>query len=166
MPVVCRGRDGCRMYEHLSRRVDHVIRLANKIAREFEQEYVGTEHVLLAIAQEGTGMGARILRERGATEAKIDAEVKQLMQKSLEDTWVFGRLHGTPHFKNVIAYAIEEARELKSKEVCTEHLLLGLLAEKGSVAHAALKALGVSAKLVREDVMRNGTGQGAQATGT
>ena len=46
------------MYEHLSRRVDHVIKLANNIAREFEQEYVGTEHVLLAIAREGGGMGA------------------------------------------------------------------------------------------------------------
>ncbi len=151
------------MYEHLSRRVDHVIRLANKIAREYEQEYVGTEHVLLAIAQEGSGLGARILRGRGATEARIESEVKKLMQKSLEDTWVFGRLPGTPHFKNVVAYAIEEARELKSKEVCTEHLLLGLLAEKGSVAHAALRGLGLSSKIVREDVLRYADGESAPA---
>src|SRR5688572_1123322 len=146
-PVFFPALDGCDMYEHLSRRVDHVIKLANKIAREYEQEYCGTEHVLLAIAQEGTGMGARILTERGATEDKIETEVKKLMKASMEDTWVFGRLPGTPHFKNVIAHAIEEARELKSKEVCTEHLLLGLLAEKGSVAYAALKALGLSSTL-------------------
>jgi ATP-dependent Clp protease ATP-binding subunit ClpC len=143
------------MYEHLSRRVDQVIRLANQIAREYEQEYVGTEHVLLAIAREGTGVGARVLRDHGATEDKIEAEVRKLIKASLEDTWVFGRLPGTPHFKNVIAHAIEAARELKSKEVCTEHLLLGLLAEKGSVAYAALKALGISSRTVREDVLRS-----------
>jgi len=72
-----------------------------------------------------------------------------------EDTWVFGRLPGTPHFKNVIAHAIEGAREIKSKEVCTEHLLLGLLAEKGSVAYAVLKALGISTRTVREEVLKS-----------
>jgi ATP-dependent Clp protease ATP-binding subunit ClpC len=143
------------MYEHLSRRVDQVIKLANNIAREYEQEYVGTEHVLLAIAREGTGMGARILAEHGITEEKIQAEIGKLIKQSMEDTWVFGRLPGTPHFKNVIAHAIEEARQLKSREVCTEHLLLGLLAEKGSVAHTALKSLGISAKSVREDVLKS-----------
>ena len=145
------------MYEHLSRRVDQVIKLANQIAREYEQEYVGTEHVLLAIAREGTGLGARILRERGLDEVKIQAEVNKLMKASLEDTWVFGRLPGTPHFKNVIAQAIEEARNLKSREVCTEHLLLGLLAEKGCVAQSALKALGLTARAVREDILRAGS---------
>jgi len=142
------------MLEHLSRRVDHVIKLANQIAREYEQEYVATEHVLLAIIQEGTGLGAHILLDHEATEVRIEAQIKKLMKASMEDTWVFGRLPGTPHFKNVIAHAIEEARELKSKVVCTEHLLLGLLAEKGSVAHAALKALGITPKMVRDDIVR------------
>lgn len=143
------------MYEHLSRRVDHVIKLANSIAREYEQEYVGTEHVLLAIAREGTGMGARILRDQAVSEEKISAEISKLIKASLEDTWVFGRLPGTPHFKNVIAHAIEAAREIKSKEVCTEHLLMGLLAEKGSVAYAVLKALGISTRVVREEVLKS-----------
>jgi len=142
------------MYEHLSNRVDRVIKLANKIAREYEQEYVGTEHVLLAIVREGTGLGARILHERGLTEDKIKAAVDKLIMASLEDTWVFGRLPGTPHFKNVVARAIEEARKLTSKEVCTEHLLLALLVEKGCVAYEAMKGLGLSAGSVRQDVQR------------
>lgn len=142
------------MYEHLSNRVDHVIKLANAIARDNEQEYVGTEHILMAIVREGTGVGADILGRRGATEERIQTEIDKLIKAQMEDTWVFGRLPGSPHFKNVIARAIEEARDLKSKEVCTEHLLLGLLAERGCVAHEALRALGLTSKAVREDVQR------------
>jgi ATP-dependent Clp protease ATP-binding subunit ClpC len=142
------------MYEHLSDRVNEVIKLANRIAREYEQEYVGTEHVLLAIAREGTGLGAKILFEKGLSEEKIKERVDELIQASLEDTWVFGRLPGTPHFKNVIAIAIEKARALKSKIVCTEHLLLGLLAEKGCVAQQALKKMNVTTKLVEQYVTK------------
>src|SRR5512140_1641165 len=93
-----RGRPSAAMtmLEHLSRRVDQVIKLANAIAREYEQEYVGTEHVLLAISREGTGMGARILRDKAITEEKIAAEISKLIKASLEDTWVFGRLPGSP----------------------------------------------------------------------
>ena len=59
------------MYEHLSKRVDHVVKLAHRFAREYEQEYVGTEHILLAIANEGTGVGAKVLSDRGATEDRM-----------------------------------------------------------------------------------------------
>src|SRR3972149_6160383 len=140
------------MYETLSPRVHNVIKLANAIAREYEQEYVGTEHVLLAIAREGTGLGGQILESAGATESRIRSEVDKLIKASLEDTWVFGRLPGSPHFRNVMAKAIEEARKLKSAEVCSEHLLLGLLTETGSVGQSALKSLGLTTKSVRESL--------------
>ncbi len=140
------------MYEKLSARVDRVVRLANEIAREYEQEYVGTEHVLLAIAREGTGLGARLLQDRGLDEYRLREAVDKLIQTSMEDTWVFGRLPGSPHFRNVIAKAIEEARVLKSGEVGTEHLLLGILAETGCVGHKALTGLGMTLKDVREQI--------------
>lgn len=140
------------MYETLSSRVQQVMKLAEGIAREYEQEYVGTEHVLLAIAREGTGLGARILAKGGASEARIRKEVDKLVKASLEDTWVFGRLPGSPHFRNVVARAIEEARTLKTKVVGTEHLLLALASESGCVAQTALKNLGFASKAVREQV--------------
>lgn len=153
------------MYEHLSRRVNAVLKMANQIARDYDLEYVGTEHILLALAREGSGLGARILNDHGITEEKIEAEVRKLVKASLEDTWVFGRLPGTPHFRNVIAQAIEEARNLKSQAVCTEHLLLGLLAEKGSVAQITLKTLGLNSKMVREAVLRAGSDACGDAVG-
>ena len=141
------------MYEKLSSRVEGVIKDAHKIAREYEEEYVGTEHVLLAISREGTGVGAKVLLKNGANPEKIKEQIDQLIQRSMEETWVFGRLPGTPHFKNVVAGAIEAARQLESKEVCTEHLLLALLKEEGSVAYNALRNLNLRLENVRNDVV-------------
>lgn len=135
-----------------SQRVAEVIRIANHIAREYDQEYVGTEHVLLAIQREGSGVGAAVLTKRGITEEGLRGEVDKLVKKRLEETWVFGRLPGTPHFKNVIAVAITQCQQLKAAELCTEHLLLGLLIERGSVAYNALKNLGLSFDDARNDV--------------
>lgn len=143
------------MHERLSKRSEKVIQsLANEIAREYQQEYVGTEHVLLAILAEGTGVGAKVFEQRGYDLATVKAKVDQCIKNSLEETWVFGRLPGSPHFRNVLARAIEEARSLEAKEVCTEHLLLGLLKESGSVAGNVLQGLKMGYTDVRADVLK------------
>ena len=136
-----------------SQRVAEVIKIANQIAREYEREYVGTEHVLMAIQREGTGVGAAVLAKRGITDEKLRNEVDRLMKKQMEETWVFGRLPGTPHFKNVVATAIKQCQELKATEVSTEHLLLALLKERGSVAYKAATSLGLNFDTVRADVV-------------
>ncbi|OWY71166.1 hypothetical protein B7486_11225 [cyanobacterium TDX16] len=137
------------MYERLSSRVDKIIKLSQDIARDYDQDYVGTEHLLLAILQEGTGVGALLLNEQGIGLARVKEVVDRLMLKSAEETWVFGRLPGTPHFRNVMAIAIEEARQFESKEVCSEHMLLALAREEGSVAQATLLELGIKAGTLR-----------------
>ena len=58
-----------------------------------------------------------------------------------------------------MASAIEEARAFKNKQVCTEHLLIALAKERGSVAHSALAELGVRAEAIREEVRKRGTGE-------
>jgi len=135
-----------------SQRVADVFKIANQVAREYDQEYVGTEHVLLAIQREGTGVGATVLTRHGVTAEQLRYEVDQLVKKQMEETWVFGRLPGTPHFKNVMAIAIDQCQQLEAKEVCTEHLLLALLKERGSVAFKALKNLGVLYDDVRREI--------------
>ena len=142
------------MFEKLTPEMSRVVDASQRIARDYEQEYVGTEHMLLAIVSEEAGLGAEILKGLGVTVAKAKKLVDELIQKSLEDTWVFGRLPGTPHFRNVMAKAIEEARQLESKVVCTEHLLLALSREDGSVAQAALHSLGIRAGTIRREITR------------
>ncbi len=145
------------MYERLSTKAEKTIKLAGAIARKYEQEWVGTEHILLAISKEGNGLGAQILDRRGATLDVIKAKVDDLVRQSLEETWVFGRLPGTPHFKNVVARAIEAAQNLKSSEVCTEHILIGLLKEEGSVAYNTLQELGIHIADVQKDILAAAT---------
>jgi len=137
-----------------SQRVAKVIKVANEVAREYDQEYVGTEHLLLAIQREGSGVGASILAANGIDAYALRNEVDKLVKKRMEETWVFGRLPGTPHFKNVMATAIEQCQQLEAAEVCTEHLLLALLKERGSVAAKALINLGLTFDKLRGDVIK------------
>jgi ATP-dependent Clp protease ATP-binding subunit ClpC len=142
------------MYEKLTSRMEQIIKLSQQVARDYEQDYVGTEHLLLAILQDADSVGALVMRELGIDLPKAKAAIDRLIKASLEDTWVFGRLPGTPHFRNVMAVAIEEARQFESKMVCSEHLLLALAREEGSVAQAALHELGVRAGTIRAVVQR------------
>jgi ATP-dependent Clp protease ATP-binding subunit ClpC len=142
------------MYEKLTSKMEKIIKLAQRVARDYEQEYVGTEHLLLAILDEGTNVGSEILKSRGADLKQTKATIDRLVQNSLEDTWVFGRLPGTPHFRNVMAAAIEEARQLESKFVCAEHLLIALARAEGSVASAALAELKVTPPVIRAEITR------------
>jgi ATP-dependent Clp protease ATP-binding subunit ClpC len=140
--------------QHLDRDAKAIVALANEIAHEFELEYVGTEHVLLAILRHNHGLGARVLAKFGVDEAKARVAVEDLVQRAKEDTWVFGRLPGSPNYRRVIELAIEEATELKAKLIGSEHLLLGLLHEKGTTGQAALAKLGVTLKACRAEILR------------
>ena len=142
------------MFEKLTPRMDAVIKMSQQIARDYEQDYVGTEHLLLAILQEGTGVGAAILKDLDIDLRSTKRSIDKLIKARLEDTWVFGRLPGSPHFRNVMASAIEEARQLESKIVCTEHLLVALAKEDGSVAQAALNGFGVRAGTIRAEITK------------
>jgi len=142
------------MYQHLSETAKDVLKIADGLAQQDHQEYVGSEHVLLAIMEHGLGLGAQVLENYSISILTVRDQIMQLTKRSLEETWVLGRLPGTPHFKKVIAYAIEEAEKLKDKKVGTEYLLLGLLREKDCVAERALRSLGITYEEARNEVTR------------
>jgi len=138
----------------LTRRADQIIRLAKEIARQEGQGFVGTEHLLLAIIREGSGLGAQILRSKGVTEGLARDEIAKLVRDRLHETWVMGRLPGTPNFRDVLSRAAEEARGMGNWQVCSVHLLLALMAEKDAIGAKALKALDVTAESVRKCLVR------------
>ncbi|MCH9021151.1 MAG: ATP-dependent Clp protease ATP-binding subunit [Planctomycetes bacterium] len=142
------------MYQHLSKTAKEVLRLAEQLAQQVQQEYVGTEHVLLAILDHGLGLGAQVLDNASITLEAVKDQIQNLTKKQMEETWVLGRLPGTPHFKQVIAMAIEEAEKVKDRKIGTEYLLLGILREKDCVAERALRNLGLNLKSAHKEVAR------------
>jgi ATP-dependent Clp protease ATP-binding subunit ClpC len=126
--------------------------LANQEAQRFNHEYIGTEHILLGLVKEGSGVGANVLKNLGIDLRKVRLEVEKLV-KSGPEMVTMGKLPQTPRAKKVIEYAIEEARNLNHNYVGTEHLLLGLLREQDGVAAQVLLNLGLKLEEVREEVL-------------
>src|ERR1700723_2496271 len=140
------------MYERFTDRARKVMQLANQEAQRFNHEYVGTEHVLLGLVKEGSGVAANVLRNLDVDLRKIRNEVEKIVQAGPEMV-TMGKLPQTPRAKKVIEYAIEEARNLNHNYVGTEHLLLGLLREHDGVAAQVLINLGLKLEEVREEVL-------------
>jgi len=140
---------------HLDDHARAIVQLANEIAHEYELEFVGTEHILIAILRNDQGRGAQVLKDDGIDETKARRVIDEIVQRDKEDTWVFGRLPGSPHFRNVMALAIDEAGQMSSKLIGSEHLLLALLREKGSTAQRALSKLGMTLGKCRQAVARS-----------
>src|SRR5688500_12584493 len=140
------------MFERFTDRARKVMALANQEAQRFNHEYIGTEHILLGLVKEGSGVGANVLKNLDVDLRKVRLEVEKLV-KSGPDMVTMGKLPQTPRAKKVIEYAIEEARNLNHNYVGTEHLLLGLLREHDGVAAQVLMNLGLKLEEVREEVL-------------
>ena len=149
------------MYERFTERARKVMQLANQEAQRFNHEYVGTEHVLLGLVKEGSGVAANVLKNLDVDLRKIRVEVEKIVQSG-PDMVTMGKLPQTPRAKKVIEYAIEEARNLNHNNVGTEHLLLGLLREQEGVAAQVLMNLNLKLEEVREEVL-NLLGHGMDA---
>src|SRR6478672_11763259 len=140
------------MYERFTDRARKVMQLANQEAQRFNHEYIGTEHILLGLVKEGSGVAANVLKNLDIDLRKIRLEVEKIVQSG-PDMVTMGKLPQTPRAKKVIEYSIEEARNLGHNYVGTEHLLLGLLREQEGVAAQVLMNLGLKLEDVREEVL-------------
>ncbi len=140
------------MFERFTDRARKVMALANQEAQRFNHEYIGTEHILLGLVKEGSGVGANVLKNLHVDLRRVRMEVERLVKAGPEMV-TMGKLPQTPRAKRVIEYAIEEARNLNHNYVGTEHLLLGLLREQDGVAAQVLMNLGLKLEEVREEVL-------------
>ena len=140
------------MFERFTDRARKVMALANQEAQRFNHEYIGTEHILLGLVKEGSGVGANVLKNLDVDIKKLRLEIEKLV-KSGPDMVTMGKLPQTPRAKKVIEYAIEEARSLNHNYVGTEHILLGLLRETEGIAAQVMMNLGLKLEDVRQEVL-------------
>ncbi|MEX1026198.1 MAG: Clp protease N-terminal domain-containing protein, partial [Planctomycetota bacterium] len=140
------------MFDRFTDRAKKVMNLARQEAQRFNHEYLGTEHVLLGLVQEGSGVAANVLRNMQIDLAKIRTEVEKLV-KTGPSMVTMGQLPFTPRAKKVLELSMEEAGNLGHNYIGTEHLLLGLIKENEGIAAKVLTNLGVKLEDVREEVL-------------
>lgn len=141
------------MYDQFTDRSRKVMQLANLEAQLLGHEYIGTEHILLGLVKEGSGVAANVLKNLDIDLRKVRLEVEKIVGTDSNREVFEGKLPLAGRTKESLKYAIEEAKSLNHNYVGTEHLLLGLLREQESIAAQVLLNLGTSVEAVREEVL-------------
>ncbi|MBK0870645.1 MULTISPECIES: ATP-dependent Clp protease ATP-binding subunit [unclassified Saccharopolyspora] len=154
------------MFERFTDRARRVVVLAQEEARELGHSYIGTEHVLLGLIQEGGGVAAKALESSGLDRADVRREVEETIgrgERSPAENLPF-----TPGAKKVLELSLREALQLGHEHIGTEHILLGLLREGEGIAAQVLIKLGADLDRLREEVLQllsDSTGGGAEPSG-
>src|SRR5947209_17631883 len=117
------------MYERFTDRARKVMQLANQEAQRFNHEYIGTEHILLGLVKEGSGVAANALKNLDIDLRKIRLEAEKVVQPGRNFAYM-GKLPQTPKAKKVIEYSIDEERNLRHNYVGTENVLVGRIRQE------------------------------------
>ncbi|MCH2581335.1 MAG: NDP-hexose 4-ketoreductase, partial [Planctomycetes bacterium] len=140
------------MFDRFTDRARKVMALARKEAQRFNHDFIGTEHILLGLIQEGSGVAANVLKNLGVEISKIRSEIEKNVQSG-PSMVTMGQLPFTPRAKKVLELSMEEANELGHNYIGTEHLLLGLIRENDGVAAQVLLDLNLKLEDVRFEVL-------------
>ncbi|MBV8933709.1 MAG: ATP-dependent Clp protease ATP-binding subunit [Kutzneria sp.] len=138
-------------FSRFTDRARHVIVEAQEEARRAEHDYIGTEHILLALLIEPEGLAAKAIAKQGITPEQLRASVKVVLGPPRGN--VPGHIPFTPQSKKVLELTLREALRLGHNYVGTEHILLGVLAEEESVAAKVLVSLGFARERAEEYIL-------------
>ncbi|HHV07421.1 MAG TPA: ATP-dependent Clp protease ATP-binding subunit [Firmicutes bacterium] len=141
------------MFARFTQRAQQVIILAQEEAKRLKYPYVGTEHLLLGLIREGSGVAAQALNGLGIQLNQVRAEVEKIIGPGA-GTPTPGEVTLTPRAKRVIELALAEAHGMGVNYIGTEHLLLGLIREGEGVAARVLENLGADLDKVRAEVLK------------
>jgi ATP-dependent Clp protease ATP-binding subunit ClpA len=140
------------MFERFTDRARRVVVLAQEEARMLEHDYIGTEHLLLALIHEGEGVAATALRALDVDLDTLRREVEALVGRGQQPA--SGHIPFTPRAKKVLELALRESVQLGHDFIGTEHLLLGLVREGEGPAAQVLAQRGIELDAVRQEVIR------------
>jgi len=141
-------------YDKFTKRAKQVLHYATEEARTLNHSYIGTEHILLGLIREGEGVAARVLDDLGIHLAQARQSVEFIVGVGEGNARADKDKELSARAKNVISFAIDEAKRLGHNYIGTEHLLLGLIRQGEGVATGVLDMLGVSLDQIKTNVMR------------
>jgi len=152
------------MFERFTEKARRVVVYAQEEARMLNQNYIGTEHLLLGLIREQDGIAAKALESLNISLEDVHAQVEDLIGRG---TFVpTGHIPFTPRAKKVLELSLREALQLGHNYIGTEHILLGLIREGEGVAAQVLLNLGADLDKVRSAVIQllsGHYGKGAEA---
>lgn len=126
--------------------------LAERAARSLRQSYVGSEHILLGLLRENTGVAATVLLNNGVDVVKLKEMIKDLIVP--ETSVLIAERDGySPRAQAILEEAHRQADRFRSDKTGTEHILLALLKEGENVAVRLLNTMGISVQKIYVDVL-------------
>ena len=144
------------MFERFTDRARRAMTLANQEAQRLGHDHIGTEHLLLGLVKEGSGMAAVVLQEYRVDLGKLRQQAEQLAHPPSHPSSRAPANKPIVHsdrYRRVIDFAVEESSNLSNNYVGTEHLLLGLLHLRDGTAAKVLAGLGLQLDDVRQRVL-------------
>lgn len=139
---------------NFTERTRKVLAIAQDEARELDHEFIGTEHLLLALVREGGGVGAVALTNLDVAAEAVRTTLLGILRRGSANPDFRAERPYTSRAKHALTLARAEASELNHRYVGTEHLLLGLLREEKGIAAQVLVHLGAPLERVRAEVLR------------
>ena len=131
------------MHKPYTKQAQKVIELTTKAARSMHHNYIGTEHLLLGLLKEGSGVAACVLMDAGVEETSLVELIEDLIAPS-SDVAVLDRKGYSPRIQHIIETADQEAERFDNENIGTEHLLIALLKEADCAGVRLLNTLGVN----------------------
>ena len=141
------------MFERFTDQARRIVVLAQEEARMLNHNYIGTEHILLGLIHEGTGVAAKALESLGITEEAARQQVEEIIGRGQQPT-PRGHIPFVPRAKKTLELSLREAIALGNNFIGSEHILLGLIREGDNPATQVLNGLGADPNRVRQEVIR------------
>ena len=140
------------MMERYTPQAQEALGLAVEAAEALSHGYVGTEHLLIGLLQEGTGVAASVLEENGVEEERVTQLVSQLIAPN-PAVQTADQASYTPRARRVIENSYREAVRFKAAQIGTEHILIAILREGDCVASRLLNTMGVNIQKLYVDLL-------------
>ena len=135
-----------------TKQAGNAIRYAGRMAREMKHPYIGTEHLLLGLRQEYTGVAGQVLAQNGVEEERILHLMDELIAPS-DDMLGGKKPRQSPRLEYILENSEKEARRLHTSGVGTEHLLLSMIRDVDCVATRILITLNINLQKIFQDIM-------------
>ncbi len=132
------------MFKKFTQRARKVILLAQEVAKNERNEYLGTEHILWAILKDGGGVAIAVIQRMGIDTKVFRNKVFEILPPAVD--YLIPKRTDIPmtvHAKKILEASVEEARSLGHSYVGTEHMLLGLCRIKDSQAGRMLSSMNI-----------------------